>query len=575
MNRTTMSIGQRIVALLQQEGVTAIFSQGDISTRDVLLHAQRQGLHIVGPRHEAATIGMAMGYYAATGKPQAAFGAMGPGVANLLPAAVTAAREHVPVIIFGARRQHGVANAVRRGAWLSAPMLPLFAQICKFAALINHPAEVDEIVQQAFRCALSGTPGPVYIEYDAMMHIESWAFAPLVPPSRYRAGPQAASAAAIDAAVARLRAARSPIVIGGEAVQHARCRDAFVRLCETLGCPVLTTFGGAGLMAAAHPQWLLLQSQAAEEAIGQSDLLLSVGTCLPEMAYYGRLGPFAHDDEGRQVIALDTDAAAIGINRPVDLAVVGDLGLSIGQLTEALGPARPAQPALARWRQMLADETRANLESIPVGIPAGRGIHPSRLMLEARRAVPDDTTIVLDGGLTIFYQLAFFEKRGADFIYGANYSHLGSGLPQAVGVQLAQGRERPVCLITGDGALGFHFMELETAVRHRLPLVVIVNDDHALGAEMAAHMQHIGHPIEVSFTPARYDLMLQAIGGHGEYVEQVDDIAPAIQRAFASGKTALVQVVTDPDASHRDVHPYANARRAWLRADLEDKYGSA
>lgn len=571
MNRSTMSIGQRFVALLQQEGVEAVFSQGDITTRDVLLHAQRQGLHTVGPRHEAATIFMAMGYYAATGKPQAAFGAMGPGVANLLPAAVTAAREHVPVIIFGARRPHGVANAVRRGTWLSAPMLPLFAQICKFAALINHPAEVDEVLQQAFRSALSGTPGPVYIEYDAMMHTESWDFPPLVPPSRYRAGPQAASAAAIEAAAARLRSARAPIVIGGEAVQHARCRDAFVRLCETLGCPVLTTFGGSGLMAAAHPQWLLLQSAVAEEAIAESDLLLSVGTCLPEMAYYGRLGPFARNDAGRQVIALDADVAAIGINRPVDLAVIGDLASSIEQLTGALGPARPLPPALPRWRQRLADETRANIESIP----AARGIHPSRLMLEARQAVPDDTTVVLDGGLTIFYQLAFFEKRGADFVYGANYSHLGSGLPQAVGVQLAQGRGRPACLITGDGALGFHFMELETAVRHGLPLVVIVNDDHALGAEMAAHMQHIGHPIEVSFTPARYDRMLQAIGGHGEYVERIEDIQPAIRRAFASGKTALVQVVTDPDASHLHVHPYANARRAWLRADLEDKYGSA
>ena len=197
-----------------------------------------------------------------------------------------------------------------------------------------------------------------------------------------------------------------------------------------------------------------------------------------------------------------------------------------------------------------------------------------RLMIEARKAVPDEATIVLDGGLTIFYQLAFFEKRGADFVYGANYSHLGSGLPQAIGVQLAQGSKQPVCLITGDGALGFHFMEFETAVRHALPFVVVVNDDHALGAEMAAHMQHIGHGIEVAFTPVRYDRMAQAIGGHGEYVDRIEDVAPAIERAFRSGKTALVQVVTDPDASHLHPHPYATARRSWIHADHEDKYGA-
>jgi thiamine pyrophosphate-dependent acetolactate synthase large subunit-like protein len=218
----------------------------------------------------------------------------------------------------------------------------------------------------------------------------------------------------------------------------------------------------------------------------------------------------------------------------------------------------------------LADEQLAYIRDIP---PSGH-IHPGRLMLEARQAVPDEAVIVLDGGLTIFYQLAFFEKRGRDFLYCSNFSHLGTGIPYAIGAQLAHGRDQPVCLISGDGALGFQFMEFETAVRHRLPIVIIVNDDHALGAEMAAHMQHIGHGIEVEFEPVRYDKMAQAIGGYGEYVDKADDIQPAIRRAFASGQPAIVQVVTDPDASHAHVHPYASARRSWLFADLEHKYGA-
>lgn len=565
-----MSMGQRIVELLRQEGVSAIFSQGDITTRDVLMHAQRQGLQIVGPRHEAAAVFTAMGYYMVTGKPQAAFGAMGPGVANLLPAAVAAAKEQVPVIIFGARRHQGVANAVRRGHWLFAPMEPLFKQICKFAAVIHHPAEVDEVVQEAFRTAVSGTPGPAYIEYDSMMQVQEWDFPPLVAPQRYRAGPQAASAASIESAVALIRSAASPILIGGEAVQYGRCQKDFLQLAERLGCPVLTTVAGSGLVAASHPQFLQLQSKAAEEAIAGSDLLLAVGTCLPENANYGRLAQFARNQSQRKVVALEADVAAVGINRPVDLAVIGDLSMSIRQLIKAWGEPMPANPALPEWRRLLAQEHQDNIASIP----ATEKIHPSRLMLEAREAVPDEATIVLDGGLTIFYQLAFFEKRGADFVYGAHYSHLGCGLPQAIGAQLAQGRDQPVCLITGDGALGFHFMEFETAVRHQLPLVIVVNDDHALGAEMAAHMQHIGHGIEVSFAPVRYDQMAQAMGGHGEYVEKLEEIQPAIRRAFASGKPSIVQVVTDPDANHRYPHPYASARASWINADVQDKYGA-
>ena len=568
MTVTRMSMGKRIVELLRQEGVSAVFSQGDITTRDVLLHAERAGMLTVGPRHEACAVFAAMGFYAVTGRPQAAFGAMGPGVANLLPAAVAASREHIPVIIFGARRHQGAAHAIRRGQWLSAPMEPLFAQTCKFAVVVRHPSEIDDAVQEGFRRAVSGTPGPVYIEYDSMMHIQEWDYPALVPPSRYRAGPQFASDSVVRAAVDMINLATSAVLLVGEAVQHRRCQSLLVRLAEKLGCPVLTTFAGSGVISSAHPQALIFQSEAGQQAIEQSDLLLAVGTCFPENANYARLKAFSVNEAQRKVISLDTDSAAMGANRPVDLAVVGDLELTIQQLCDALTAQAP-HPRLKAWKAMQENEHSAAVAAIP-----DRGsIHPSRMMLEARKAVPDETTIVLDGGLTIFYQHAFFEKRGADFVYGAHYSHLGSGLPQAVGVQLAQGRDRPVCLITGDGALGFHFMELETAVRHRLPMVVLVNDDRALGAEVAAHMNHIGHPIEARFSEVRYDLMMIAMGGHGELVERLEDVQAAVQRAFASGKTALVQVRTDPQASYLEPHPYAAARASWINADVEDRYG--
>lgn len=563
-----MSMGQRIVELLKQEGVRAVFSQGDITTRDVLMHAERAGMLTVGPRHEACAVFAAMGFYAVTGRPQAAFGAMGPGVANLLPAVVAASREYIPVLVFGARRHQGAAHAIRRGQWLSAPMESLFAQICKFAVVVRHPAEIDDAVQEGFRRAVSGTPGPVYIEYDSAMHIQEWDYPALVSPSRYRAGPQHASETAMRSAMELFGRSASPVVLAGEAVQHRRCQSLLVSLAEKLGCPVLTTFAGSGVIAAGHPQALRFQSEAGQQAIAQSDLVLAVGTCFPENTNYGRLQAFAANQAQRKVIVLDTDLAAVGVNRPVDLAVVGDLELTLRQLIEAL-PVRAVHPRLPEWKNLQTRELAAAVAAIP-----DRGtLHPSRMMLEARQAVPDDSTIVLDGGLTIFYQHAFFEKRGADFVYGAHYSHLGCGLPQAVGVQLAQGRERPVCLITGDGALGFHFMELETAVRHRLPLVVLVNDDRALGAEVAAHMNHIGHTIEARFSEVRYDQMMIAMGGHGELVDRAQDVQPAIRRAFASGKTALVQVRTDPQASYLEPHPFATARASWINADVEDRYG--
>ena len=569
MQKVKMSVGERIVALLRQGGVEAVFSQGDITTRDVLKHAQRAGMHVVGPRHEASTIFAAMGCYAVTGKVQAAFGAMGPGVANLLPSTVAAAREHIPVMIFGATRHRGVAYAVRRGQWLSAPLEPVFAHLCKFSTVIQHPSEVDDAVRQALRAALAGTPGPVYIEYDAMMHVQEWDYPPLEPLDRYRMLPGPAPEASISAAVQLLAEAKTPLLLVGEAVQHQQAKQSAIALAERLGCPILTSFAGSGVVPARHPHALLFESAAGQQAIAASDLLLAVGTCLPENVNYGRLAAFQENADQRRCILVDGDPTAVGLNRPVDVALIGALPAVLEQLLDAL-PARPANPRLPRWKQQQEDERQQAIEALPTRT----AIHPSRLMLQAREAVPDEAAIVLDGGLTIFYQQAFFEKRGGHFVYGAHYSHLGCGLAQAIGVQLAVGRSRPVCLLSGDGALGFHIMELETAIRHKLPIVVIVNDDHALGAEVAAHRSHIGHTIEVEFAPVRLDRVIEAMGGHGEYVEKLEDVQPAIRRAFASGKTALVQVITDPEAAYREPHPFSQARANWINADVKDRYGS-
>jgi thiamine pyrophosphate-dependent acetolactate synthase large subunit-like protein len=564
-----MSMGERIVALLRQAGVEAVFSQGDITTRDVLKHAQRAGMQVVGPRHEASTIFSAMGYYAVTGKVQAAFGAMGPGVANLLPSAVAAAREHLPVMIFGATRHRGVAYAVRRGQWLSAPLEPVFARLCKFSTVIAHPAEVDEAIRQALRAALTGTPGPVYIEYDATMHVQQWDYPELESLERYRTLPGKLAQDTLADAVHMLSAASAPVLLVGEAVQHQQARHLAVALAERLGCPIVPTFAGSGVVPWAHPHALQFESGPGQEAIAGSDLLLAVGTCFPENVNYGRLAAFQQNDANRRCILVDGDAAAVGLNRPVDLALIGALPAVLAQLHQAIAP-RPANPRLPQWKQMQQEERQQAIHALPTR----SAIHPSRLMLQAREAVPDSAAIVVDGGLTIFHQHAFFEKRAGHFVYGAHYSHLGCGLAQAIGVQLALGRQTPVCLLSGDGALGFHIMELETAVRHQLPIVVIVNDDRALGAEVAAHLNHIGHTIEVEFSPVRYDRMMEAIGGHGEYVERLEDIQPAVRRAFASGRTALVQVTTDPEAAHREPHPYADARANWINADVKDRYGS-
>ncbi len=539
-----MTVGERIVHILKGEGVSCIFSQGELSLREVQKHALAQGIKLVGPRHEAAGIWMAAAYYRMTGIPQVAMGAQGPGVANLLPAAVWAAQEHIPVVIIGASRQLEAVSGTARGQFLvEEPLQDCFKRICKFARRIIYPAHVDEIMWGAFREALSGTPGPVYVELDYANQTDSWQYEALAAPHNYRVVSQAAAEEDVKAAALMLLEADSLLLVGGEQIHSTRAHDEFLRLARLLGCPVITTFSGAGAIRQTDPQWLDYASAAAMEAIASADVVLSVGSCIPENINYGKQRHFAPGNETRRWIQLDTDPAAIGRNRRIDHAVIGSLPESLSQLCAALqaGGGRSAHPRLAEWRAKFEAERDKQWASVGNDVP----IDPNRLMLEAREAVPDDAVIISDSGFTIVYQHDCFEKRGNDFIWGAYAAHLGTGLPQAIGAKLAVGDKLPVCLLIGDGGLGVHIMELETAIRHELPIVIVVNDDQAFAAELAALVGHFEQAPECYFVDARFDRIIEALGGHGEYVDQPGDIGPAIRRAFESGRTALVQVRTN------------------------------
>lgn len=568
MSQSKKTAGHRIVEILLREGVQYMFSQGELSLMEVQKHAIQGGIRMVGPRHESAGVWMAAAAYRMTGIPQVAMGAQGPGVANMLPAVTWAAAEHIPVIVIGASRQFETTSGIRRGRFLVEESLPgCFKEICKFSHRIYHPRQVDEVMESAFRHALSGTPGPVFVEVDYAGQHALWDYGPLVDVSRYRVQRQAAAEMDIAQAVQMINAARSILLIGGEEIHSTRSHDIFTRFAHLLKCPVITTFGGAGAIKQTDGQWLSYSSKSGQAAISDSDLVIAVGTCIPENINYGRQRHFAAGNDVRRWIQIDADPLAIGINRHIDLPVIGSLPDVMEQLCQAIEGAgsRDNHGDLARWREEFLAERAAQYASVAEDSP----INPNRLMLEAREAVPDDAVIVSDAGFTIVYQNDCFEKRSHDFIWGAFGAHVGTGLPQAIGAQLAVGDSRLVCLICGDGALGMHLMELETAVRHNLPLLVIVNDDCAFAAELAALDQHMNAMPESLFERARFDRFLIDLGGHGEYVERCKDIRPAITRAITSRKTALVQVVTD-QMSGLKYPPFSGEELyGWVHEDVD------
>lgn len=568
MKSNRYSAGERIVQNFVQEGVEVIFSQGELSLMDIQKHALANGLRMVGPRHEEAGVLMAAAYYRLTGRPQVVMGAQGPGAANMLPGAVNCVEEHIPVIIVGASRQHESTTGVRTGRFLhSNRVFPAFDAICKWSGKILHPRQVDEMVQHAFRVATAGTPGPVYLEVDYEGHQLEHDYPEIVPVERYRVVRQAAAESAIDAAVALILAARSPLILAGEEVQSNRCFAALEALAEAIGCPVTCGMMARGVMREDHPHFVGFSSDVISEVIEQSDLVIAVGTSIPEHVNYGRQRHWSQKDGSRKWIMMTSDASEVGINRPIDLPIIGKLCEALPQLTNAVNAhagmvGRPGIEALERWHAAYVREREVLIE----GAFGHSPMHPYSMMAEARKHIPDSAVIVTECGLTGVYLNDVFEQRSNDYLWNVTFGLLGSGLPHAIGAKLAVD-ERPVCLITGDGGLGVHIMELETAVRHNVKILVIVNDDQSFAAELAALHAKMGKTPEARFAYSRFDKIMEALGGFGAYVEKIEEIGPAIRNALASDKTAVVQMRVDQDSGLKYL-PHGNADLfSWVHED--------
>ena len=549
-------VSERILQLLEVEGVKTLFGIPDPSFFRMFTTAEKRGWRVIAPHHEEAGAFMAEGMWRMTGKPGVVVGNQGPGVANLVPAAINAAKENAPVIFIGGQRKQIAAQRVRRGRIQYTPQWRYFEAAVKYLGIIEYPEQTDEIVHEALRRALSGRPGPVYIEVPMnAMHAEVELTAP-APPEAYRVVHQGASAEAIDKAVALIRGSRLPILLVGQGAFTARAHDVVGALARVLECPILHTYPVSsfpeGLEDRTFPFGFTPASIAAAK---ESDLVIAIGTEIGEPVQSGLGGHWAQGNVDRKWIYVESDTYAIGVNRRIDVPLVGDLRDVLPQLLAALKSSpREKPPQLGTWMRLHA-EWRAQFVATAPSRTAQ--IHPARFMIEATRAIPKNAVFVRDGGAVSVYTWTCAQVTPHDSVWNQNFGHLGTGLPYAIGAQLAVGSARRVVLISGDSAFLFHISELETAVRKKLPVICIVGCDYAWGLEVRGYRGTLGP--DSAETEAhwgkqlRLDKIAEGFGAHGEYVEREEDIAPAIARALASGKPAVVQVPIDGAANARDV----------------------
>jgi acetolactate synthase-1/2/3 large subunit len=554
LNMVRLSGGEILVECLVREGVRYVFGiPGDRSLPFLdAIHriGRRKGLEFITTRHEQAAAHMADAYYRVTGKPAVCYGTVGPGAADLIPGVYAAYADSIPVIVITSQNQL-TRIYPDHGSMQSLDQHSLFKPVTKWSAVVNHVSRIPELVQRAFRTALTGRPGPVHLDIpsDVIAHEidvdpsrsfpEPRSYRPVVRP---RADPRS-----VREAVKMLAGARLPLIHAGSGALRSDASEELMRLAETLKAPVITSLSARGAVPEDWELCLIPGSPGAFVAMGMADVVLHIGGKLGDMDLWGRSPPWG--EVGVQKwIQVDIDPEMIGLNRPVDLALVGDAKAVLEQMLEELrGVEVKEERDVGELRRLCEEWERGFLEK---ALSSSNPIHPLRVVYEARSFFPRDAISVVDGGNTAVW--AHYLNRiyyPRTFLWAADSGHLGAGLPYAIAAKLAS-PDRSVYLLTGDGAFMLNVQELETASRLGTEFVAIVFNDSQWGMIKGAQkLFYRSRYVGVDFGDVRHDLLAEAMGCYGIRVERVEELRGALREAASCGRPAVVDVKVDREAN--------------------------
>jgi len=555
-----MTGAELLVRCLHAERVRFIHAITDGTYMTVMEALERLGgelgIRLIVPRHEAAGVHAADAQTRVTGEPAVVMACAGPGAANALSGIICAQAEGSPVVAITTCRRSEISDAYRHlGASQSPDHLTLFRAAVKWNGKVEHWKRIPDMLRHAFRVAVSGQPGPTHllIPEDVLARREDPESVRIWKREAYRVTERpSAPAGAVQRAAEILAGAATVNVHAGNGAQRAGAGPELRALAEHLGAAVTCSIAARGVMPEDHELFFAPLCTASFLAHQKAQAVLAVGTRLGEFAMWGA-PPLWGDPAVQPTVQIEAEPANVGLNRPVDVALVGDAKAVLAQLLEALKARVPqrAPGALIAELQGVQAAWRKELDEL-VSDPERTPILTGAIWKVCNDFFPADAIVALDGGNTTMWSMNYLVARTQrSTLYTANMGYLGTGLPYAIGAKLAA-PERVVYCVTGDSAFGFNIQELETAARLELPIVVIVAVDGAYGMEKTAQRRVFGRDapwFHHDLAPVRYDQVAVAMGCHGELVERASQLRPALERAMASGRPAVIHAVVDPVAN--------------------------
>jgi acetolactate synthase-1/2/3 large subunit len=538
-----LSGSELVVRALQDEGVDTVFYLTGGPMVDVAAGCIK-AFHAVDVRHEQAAAMAAHAYSRVLGRPGVCFGASGPGTTNLITGVGNAFLDAVPVVALGG------ASAVAQGgmgAFQEMDQVGMFKPITKFSERIIDAARIPEVINKAFRVATSGQPGPVYVDLPGDVLYKQVDEAEVLFPRRPHVVPRVAGdPAMVTRAIAMLREAKRPLVVTGTGILWSGAMRELKEFVELSGIPFYTTPQGRGVIEEDHPLSFL---GARNHAWKEADVVLVVGTRLNFIIGFGLPPRWAEDVK---IIQIDISDEEIGRNRAVAAGIVGDAKVVLRQLIDEGRDAFRANQR-ANWLETLrSHDTRAQEKAVALLNSNAQPIHPLRLCKEVRDFMDRDAIIVVDGHEILNFARQSIPTHVAGHRVNAGPNGcMGVAVPFGLGAKVAK-PDTQVIVLSGDGSFGMNGMEIDTMVRHKIPAMIVISNN---GGWAGVGGMDAGRDLGFS----RYDKMAEVFGAHGEFVERPGDIRGALDRAAASGKPSVVNVVTDPHARSSTVS-FANYR---------------
>jgi acetolactate synthase-1/2/3 large subunit len=530
--------GEIAVAVARAHGVETMFTLSGAHVfpmYDGAVNAEPP-MRLIDVRHEQTATFAAEATGKLTRKPGLAVLTAGPGVTNGVSAITQAQFAGSPMVVVGGR-----APAARWGSGLLQELdqPPIIAPVAKLSRTIPTAAEIADGMHEAFAVAGSAHRGPAFVDVpmDELFNQATSAIPAVAAAARPE--PDGDSVVAIAGLLAE---SRRPVLVLGTDVWADGAEDAALRLVEDLALPAITNGMGRGVIPGGHP---LLVTKARGAAFNGADLVVVVGTPLDFRLGFGVFGGKDGTTPARVVHIADS-AAQISSHAELAASVAGDLTVVLDGVLAAV-QAAPTRPDWAGWVTKLQDTARAAAERDAALLTAEADpIHPARIYGELLPRLADDAVVIGDGGDFVSFAGKFVEpKRPGGWLDPGPYGCLGAGLGAAIAARIARPSSQVVVLF-GDGAAGFSLIDVDTLVRHNLPVVMVMGNNSAWGLEKGPMQMLYGYDVAADLNPAAsYDGVVRALGGGGETVTDPREIGPALDRAFASGVPYLVNVVTD------------------------------